>query len=418
MKSLERFLGEEKMNLNPTEEEKEFWVLAVKLLFKHIKEGNVELAEGRTPELVKELDAVAFDVNGNPLFETITPLVRALANGIFMVEYEKFKKEMIEREKNSPVHAHMPEKTEITDEILEKYAEKGRLSELAFELYKEVGCLLSVCAFSYVNDKPGEIILKRDQAICAGLLIRITKFMTAVVQLVAGDTERLEVVLALSRSIFESAINLQFLLLKNEGRFYDQFVKFSLAPEREFYDQIRRNIRDRGGGELPIETRILASIQKTCEESGVNINEINPKFRDWGGGVRNRIKALNQEDAYVSLQRIPSHAIHGTWVDLLLYHLESKEGGFSPKPTWANVDARLLAPIGVYVLEAAREYIKMFFGELPEVKPLYGRMDDLKERLLKVNKEHESWLQKESGESKRKDVKPSKLKLSRKSKRG
>ena len=387
------------MNLDPTEEEKEFWILAVKLLFKRIKEGTAQLAEDRTPELVKALDTVAFDEKGSPLFATITPLVRTLANGFFMVEHEKFKKEMIEHEKHSPVHELLQEKTEVTDEILQKYAEEGRLSELAFELYKEVGRLLSVSAFSYVADKPSEIILKRDQAICIGLLIRITKFMTAVVQLVAGDTERFEVVMALNRSILESALNLQFLLLKNEGRFYDQFVKFSLAPERELYDQIVREIRDRGGVELPIETRMLASIQRTCKESGVNIDEINPKFRDWGGGVKNRLKALNQEDAYVSLQRIPSHAVHGTWVDLLLNHLEAKEGGFSPKPTWTHVDARLLAPVSVYVLEAAREYIKMFVGELPEVMPLYARMNDLKERIFKVNEAHELWLQNKSGGS-------------------
>lgn len=390
------------MNLNPTEEEKEFWILAVKLLFKRIEEGTVQLAEDRTPELVKALDAVAFDEKGDPLFETITPLVRALANGVFMVEHEKFEKEKIEREKHSPVYEHLQEKTEVTDEILQKYSEEGRLSELAFELYKEVGCLLAVCAFSYVGDKPSEIILRRDQAICAGLLIRIIKFMTAVVQLVAGDTERFEVVMALSRSILESTVNLRFLLLKNEKRFFDQFVKFSLAPERALYDQITRNISDRTGIELPIETRMLASIQRTCKDSGVNIEEINPKFGDWGGGLRNRLKALNLEDSYVSLQRIPSHAIHGTWVDLLLYHLETKEGGFSPKPTWTLVDVRLLAPVSLYALEAAREYIKMFIGELPEVKPLYARMDDLKQRILKLNEAHEAWLQGKHRDTERK----------------
>lgn len=36
--------------------------------------------------------------------------------------------------------------------------------------------------------------------------------------------------------------------------------------------------------------------------------------------------------------------------------------------------------------------MKMFVGELPEVKPLYARMDDLQERALKLDEAHEAWL--------------------------
>lgn len=40
----------------------------------------------------------------------------------------------------------------------------------------------------------------------------------------------------------ESATNLRFLVLKNEDRFFEQFVAFSLSPERELYDCIQKNI--------------------------------------------------------------------------------------------------------------------------------------------------------------------------------
>jgi hypothetical protein len=86
----------------------------------------------------------------------------------------------------------------------------------------------------------------RNQAICAGLLVRIAKFMLVVVQLGAkGD--RAEVVAALKRSILESAINLEFLARSNDDKFFDQFVKLSLGPERELYDLIQSNIAARSG---------------------------------------------------------------------------------------------------------------------------------------------------------------------------
>ena len=134
----------------------------------------------------------------------------------------------------------------------------------------------------------------------------------------------------------------------------------------------------------------------------MTIDEVDSKYRDWGGGLRNRLEALKQEDMYVSLQRIPSHAVHGTWVDLIQHQLDAKEGGFSPRPTWSNVDARLLSPVGLFVIDAARDYMKTFFGELPELKPLYARMDDLRQRILTVDAAHEAWLQRKHGDRERK----------------
>ena len=79
---------------------------------------------------------------------------------------------------------------------------------------------------------------------------------------------------------------------------------------------------------------------------------VNAKVPDWGGGLRNRLQALGLEDAYVSLQRIPSHAVHGTWVDLVLYHLESKSQGFAPDSKWRRTDARIPGASPLIVLKA------------------------------------------------------------------
>jgi hypothetical protein len=193
-----------------------------------------------------------------------------------------------------------------------------------------------------------------------GFLVRIAKFMLAVVQLCAGH-ERGEVILALNRSILESVANLRFLVLKNEERFYDQFVKFSLGPERELYDLVLKNVKDRGGKQLVIEKQILASINRICNASGVKIEEVNSKQGDWGGGLRNRLEALGNPDAYVLQQRMPSHAVHGTWVDLLLHHLQVRNDGFEPNPDWFASDAQLLNAVSVHVINAIREYLQRFF---------------------------------------------------------
>ena len=376
------------------EKEQELLVLKAKLLFERVKEGKVTFDLEHVPQLLHALDAVQLDDKGDPIVETLTGPVRALANLVFADAYENLEHEAQEREQNSPIHKHVGDPTEVTDDVLHQCTEAGHFEALAFELFKEAGCVVAVGAslHSSIGEAPSELIFSRNQAICVGLLTRITKFMIAVVQLCAS-AHRGEVVMALMRSIFESVINLRFLLLKNEERFYDQFVQFSLAPERELYDVISRKIRERDGQALPMETRMLDSIRRTCELSGITIEDVNAKVPDWGGGLRNRLQALGLEDAYASLQRIPSHAVHGTWVDLVLHHLESRSQGFAPDFKWTRTDARILGSSPFAVLKALREYLVFFMGHLPELNPLYARIDDLEARLLKLNDAHEQWLQ-------------------------
>jgi len=218
--------------------------------------------------------------------------------------------------------------TPVTEEVLAGFTEQDHFSHLAFDLYKETGILLSVCAHLCTEEEANAAVIERNHAICAGLLIRISKFTVAVTQLLA-TAERGKVVMALHRSVMESAINLRFLLFKNDNEVYQQFVQSSLAPERELVDRIQENIGKREKHEIwPIENRMLDSIQSTCRLSGVRIEDIGPRRGQWAGGMKERLKALGEEELYLFAERLPSHAVHGTWVDLLLHHLEPKNWRF------------------------------------------------------------------------------------------
>ena len=89
-------------------------------------------------------------------------------------------------------------------------------------------------------------------------------------------------------------------MVKNEDRFFDQFVRFSLAPERNHYGVIQKNVAKRGGEILPIERRMLKSIDRVCRISGVDITDVKPKMGDWGGGLRNRLIALGEGEWYAA----------------------------------------------------------------------------------------------------------------------
>src|SRR5512135_3266649 len=100
---------------------------------------------------------------------------------------EKNTEETIQELLGSPV--------EVTNAVLHDCEKKGDFSELAFDLYKETGVVVALCGHLYESEDPEKGKLSRNQAICAGLLIRIAKFLLAITQL-ASSARRGEVVMA------------------------------------------------------------------------------------------------------------------------------------------------------------------------------------------------------------------------------
>src|SRR5579864_2045974 len=98
---------------------------------------------------------------------------------------------------------------------------------IAFELYKEACRVVAFAAHLLDDSAAARGGFARNQAICAGLMVKISKFMVAVIQLSTSDA-RGEIVLALNRIILESAISLEFLVRSGDEKYFDQFVDFSL----------------------------------------------------------------------------------------------------------------------------------------------------------------------------------------------
>ena len=287
------------------------------------------------------------------------------------------------------LQCYLPNPVEITDEIIADSAGRDQLLDLVIQLYREAGSICALCASAYVGDNSSEEPMKRNQAICAGLLVRTTKFMTAVNYLATG-TERGEVIMALNRSITESVINLMFLIANSDEELYDRYVAASLGTEREFYDLVKRNI-ERRGETLRIEETILKSIRRVAQLSDADIEQVNQRFTDWDGGLRQRYAALGQADRYVTEARMGSHAIHGTWVDLVHHHLRAVGDGFVTEWVWSDSDGQLLAPVAIFVLDAAQGYLTKFFKDVGNYELLVDRIENLQERVLKVESTREDW---------------------------
>ncbi len=212
---------------------------------------------------------------------------------------------------------------DIEDEILEATKSDDQLrGQIAFQLFREVtewAIKISGTGYAKTGQQGKKPTFPRNQAICVGHLVKIAKFMASVTKLSDGE-EHGETAIVLIRCIGEAAVNLQYLLIKNDDGLFDRFVEDGFSAEKELYDLILSNVEKRNGSWLGIERNMMDSILRYAQESGIDISNL-PRARRWGEPLKNKMETLGLSELYLGMERIPSHAVHGTWVELLMRHL-------------------------------------------------------------------------------------------------
>ena len=276
----------------------------------------------------------------------------------------------------------------VDDAVIQACLERNEFGGLSFNLCREAAATVWVTCNAYYEEGR-EPAISRNQAICLGLLSRISKLMGSALKLSSGQ-EHGETVEILNRCILESSVDLQYLLMKNDEAIYHRFVKSGLKSERELYDIIQENIANRNGQELGIERDMLLSIARTCENSGVKIEEIDSKAGSWGGSYRGRLNAIGLGEGYPILQGTTSQSVHGSWSDLIRNYLDKTDSGYLPKADHKYTDGELFGPMSIFATKAARAYIDRFFNAM-DAQPLVARLDDLQRRIDIVDASRPGW---------------------------
>ena len=174
--------------------------------------------------------------------------------------------------------------TEEFDTLFAHATDRQDYLPLVHAVFRQIAKVVALSAAAFIGTDPSEMRLPREQAICAGLLVRVATFMRAVA-LLSADRSSGDVILALNRCIFDGASAVLFLIEKDDVAVYDRFVRHSLAPERQLHNVIIENVGKRGH-QLLVEARMLESIELMCRTSGVTITEIAEKPGPWDGGMR------------------------------------------------------------------------------------------------------------------------------------
>lgn len=284
-------------------------------------------------------------------------------------------------------------KTKVDIAEIQKFDSESKFMSLAVELFKEVGKIMALLACSYrldENNNPRK--WTRNEAILGGLMVRISKLGIGILDQTCQ--KRLEIAHILFRCFGESIINLIYLLKNKKEELFNEYIEYSLREEKRLLNKIDQNITKRGY-ELPIEGRMKCSIDESFKTSSFSFEQVDDtKWTPWGEKIYERAENIGMQEQYFALFSLPSHAVHGNWQELIMYHLEDENGKFSPRTDWNRPRPQYLFVSALISANANKLYLNEIMPKCPDKDEINKLLDDIIVRIHVVDEMHEKFLQK------------------------
>jgi hypothetical protein len=276
----------------------------------------------------------------------------------------------------------------FSGELIEQCTRSRDFRPILFEWYKFVGTFCNTVACIALDSPALRRIPSVHYAVLTGLLNRCSRLMLSNVRLSStgkyGETTRL-----LDRSVSETAVKVQWLCHKDDRDSFVRYLADGLKKDLILKKQIEENIKNRSGDILVIEQRMLGSIEECMDLSGLSEQEIDDAKRlpDFARMCQD----LNLGDLfYTAIQRMGSHAVHGTWSDLVFNYLRyENDQGFYPRDHEIETqDVQFLVVIRL-VLESMKHFLNYILADVSEVSEFISTIKTIDEEMIKI--QHLAW---------------------------
>jgi len=207
---------------------------------------------------------------------------------------------------------------------------------------------------------PKKLEICHHKAILYGLMLRAIKLFRAYVEMLCKNRDEAEYIIG--RAIYESLINVKYLIQMNSNELFDEFIKYSLIEEKRLYIQIQENIKTRGN-QLPIEERMMISINRSFIQSGFKFEDIQMDYKKnkWGN-----ITLPKKVGALFDKGKIPpgfNHSVHGNWQSIMFSDLIFNDNNtFTPLYKYRKSKPQLILALMVIFCLASYDFIGSVFS--------------------------------------------------------
>jgi len=278
----------------------------------------------------------------------------------------------------------LPEYPEFAQEAFDRASATGDGMPFLFEWYKWTGLVTSQVACLHGDFVAHLLLSKRELAILRGLLNRCSRLMVAILRL-ASTHKHAEAVRLLNRSVCETALLVQWLCTSGTGEPFRQYVAKGLDAELRLKQEIEKQIESRGGSILVNEKRMLAAIAELCSLGGLSEDEVRATKKL--PSLESMLRALGHDElSYVVVQRLGSHAVHGTWPDLLFHYLSTEDGEFVVTDNTIRTEGTELVASATLVLEAISAFAKFVLNETDLADDLVQVVTDAIVEIVRIHR--------------------------------
>lgn len=158
----------------------------------------------------------------------------------------------------------------ISEEDLRRCRADNDYRPILFQWYKYVALLSNFFGSIHPQSPALRLLASVHYPLLIGLLNRCSRLMLANARLVSDGGLFGETTILIDRCIFESTVKIAWLCHKGDTESFDRLIADGLKTEISFKERINRNIQERGGQVMEIENRMLRSIERTFESSGLS----------------------------------------------------------------------------------------------------------------------------------------------------
>lgn len=247
-------------------------------------------------------------------------------------------------------------RAEVDAETVRRFTTERQHFRLAFDLLREV----AQWAIVFGSAVTGSL---RDwtlpEAVLGAHFVRLSKLLRGFLD--QARNNHADAAWVSARLIVECIINVSYMLANLSDELLTSYLSHSLQHERQLLSTIQKNVHERGGRELPIERRMLRSIERTFLNSEMLPEAIpEKKMQNWGGKtLRQKAESIGMLTVYQMAIASSSRNIHGSWHDLLQHHLEvAAPGRFRPNFDSIRVRPQLPLMLAALCLEAFDSYLQ------------------------------------------------------------
>ncbi|MCA0349617.1 MAG: DUF5677 domain-containing protein [Bacteroidetes bacterium] len=280
-------------------------------------------------------------------------------------------------------------KIDLTNDGIKKLDSEFEFMFTSVELLKKtIHLLWEIVNAKYKNNDGSLKTISKEEAILGGNISRLIKLNTSFLENTCNN--KLEICFIIGRCLSETWINLMYMLIESEERVKKNYVKNSLITEKELWNIIISNIKERDEEVLDIEKRMQESISRSFDASDFEVDEISRSSK-WKS-IKSRADAVAGKQFYNIYYGISSHAIHGNWQDILSNNLTKTKKGFQLKLDWQKPKTPIVEAIAVFNLKFINLFAQKEMKEYPNTKSIIESSEKLLESCILFSECHEKWI--------------------------